>query len=41
MNGGKSSFMNILCYNVGKGLVEAIALNFLPKGFKLTTANYL
>jgi len=31
--------MNILCYNVEKGLVEAIALKFLPKGFKLTTAN--
>jgi hypothetical protein len=31
--------MNILCYNIEKGLMEAIAMRFLPRGFKFYTAD--
>ncbi len=31
--------MNVLCYNIEKGLMESIAMRFLPKGFKFYTSD--
>ncbi len=31
--------MNILCYNIEKGLMEAIAMKLLPRGYQLYIAN--